>query len=75
MKKYVIDHGCKKCCSCLWACPAQAISLTRDTAVIDQTKCRHCGACLESCPTEAISVSDLPAGELPESDNSRPAVK
>ena len=43
--------------------------------VIDQSTCRHCGACYESCPTEAISVSDLPAGELPESDNSRPAVK
>lgn len=69
MKKYVIDRGCKKCCSCLWTCPAQAISLTRDTAVIDQAKCRRCGACVESCPTEAISVYDLPAQTSPESEN------
>ncbi len=68
MKKYVIDHGCKKCCSCLWACPVQAIHLTRDSAEIDQSTCRHCGACYESCPTEAISVTEMSAPPPPVSD-------
>ncbi|NLG14122.1 MAG: 4Fe-4S binding protein [Lentisphaerae bacterium] len=40
------------------ACPAQAIYMLEDTAVIDQKLCRHCGICYDSCPTEAISVHE-----------------
>ncbi len=58
MKIYLIDHGCKKCGSCEMACPAQAIYMLEDTAVIDQKLCRHCGICYDSCPTEAISVHE-----------------
>jgi len=61
MRKYVIDHGCKLCEACIWACPKKAIYSDGEHAHIDQGKCIHCGACYQSCPNEAISVQELPA--------------
>lgn len=59
MKTYMIDHGCKLCDACYWACPQKAIYIKNDQANIDQGKCAHCGICYECCANEAISMQDL----------------
>lgn len=58
MKIYVIDHGCKLCDACIFACPAKAIYMKDNRAHIDQDKCQHCGICYNECANEAISVHE-----------------
>jgi Na+-translocating ferredoxin:NAD+ oxidoreductase RNF subunit RnfB len=43
--------GCKKCES---VCPAEAIKVIDNLAVIDYTKCTSCGKCVEVCPRKII---------------------
>lgn len=54
MKKYKIAGGCTLCGMCLYECPAKAISMTENGAVIDSGKCAGCGRCFDNCASEAI---------------------
>ena len=48
---------CRRCYSCLQACPKQAI--TKDAAgavVVDRQKCDVCGECAEACLYDAMQV-------------------
>ena len=47
---------CVGCETCVPECPAEAISMSGDKAVIDQAKCTQCKTCIEACPVEAIKV-------------------
>lgn len=51
---WVKQNECIGCGICVKACPAGAISLENNKAVIDQNKCIHCGKCLSVCPQKAI---------------------
>ncbi len=53
---YTVDRGCTFCGTCIFECPAQAITLEKNGAVIDPGKCTGCGRCYENCASEAISV-------------------
>jgi len=49
---------CVGCETCVPECPADAISMVDDKAVIDQDKCTQCETCIEACPVEAIKARD-----------------
>ena len=46
--------GCVGCSLCVRNCPAGAVTVTDNLAVIDQEKCAGCGVCAEKCPKKII---------------------
>ena len=54
----VNSDDCVGCETCVPECPAEAISMNSDKAVIDQSKCNKCKTCVETCPVEAIKVEE-----------------
>ena len=49
---------CNGCEECVEACPAEAITLVDEKAVINEDECTECGECVETCPEEAITEED-----------------
>lgn len=47
---------CIGCGICVDECPASAIALENEKAVIEQDKCTDCGTCADSCPNEVITI-------------------
>ncbi|HRU05925.1 MAG TPA: 4Fe-4S binding protein [Candidatus Brocadiia bacterium] len=63
-KRYAVKRGCVLCLTCAHECPAMAITMTPEGAVIDPAKCVGCGRCAENCPSDAIvEVEFSEAGE------------
>ncbi|MCA1808685.1 MAG: indolepyruvate ferredoxin oxidoreductase subunit alpha [Kiritimatiellia bacterium] len=58
-KKYQVDRGCTFCATCMYECPAEAISMGTGGAVIDTQKCTGCGICYANCASEAISFVEI----------------
>jgi ferredoxin len=48
-------NECTGCEECVDNCPAEAISMEDNAAVINAEACTECGECVEVCPAEAIS--------------------
>jgi len=46
---------CTGCGTCVDICPAQAIKIEKEKAVINDD-CVECGACINECPQGAISI-------------------
>jgi uncharacterized Fe-S center protein len=53
---------CTGCGECEIVCPAEAISMENDTAVLDRTKCIGCASCVAACPNMTIFI-DIEAGD------------
>jgi ferredoxin len=49
---------CTGCEECIDECPAEAITLVNEIAVINVAECTECSACIDTCPTEAIEEVD-----------------
>jgi len=52
-----VGEGCSGCGACVERCIFQALSMSDDRAVIDESSCRGCGRCASMCPEEAIAVT------------------
>jgi Na+-translocating ferredoxin:NAD+ oxidoreductase RNF subunit RnfB len=59
--KELCSLACIACRICEKNCPAQAITIANNLAVIDYAKCTRCGICVEKCPQKSIIL--LPAGQ------------
>ena len=60
--RYRVGGGCQCCMTCLYQCPAHAISIIEDvSAVIDPDKCLGCGKCYNACQPEAIERYEIEA--------------
>jgi Fe-S-cluster-containing hydrogenase component 2 len=55
VKATVDKEKCIGCGQCVDICPAEAIKVDNDIAVVSD-ECIECGACADECPTEAISL-------------------
>lgn len=49
--------ACNRCATCVRSCFYEAITVTRQGAVVDESKCSGCGMCQEVCPEEAAHVA------------------
>jgi pyruvate formate lyase activating enzyme len=49
--------SCKRCGTCVGACPNGAITLDEDGIHIDRKNCRMCGTCVSVCVPEALKIS------------------
>ena len=56
-KPQIIPAVCTKCKQCVMWCPAQAITMGNDSAVIDEVKCIGCGECLAVCRFDAVKYN------------------
>jgi len=61
---------CVGCGSCIDICPADAVKLEEDLAVVDNNWCIGCGICVSKCPNDAIKIDLRPdlKDKLPEKD-------
>jgi Fe-S-cluster-containing hydrogenase component 2 len=46
---------CTGCEECVEVCPAEAITMVDEIAVINADECTECSECVETCPAEAIT--------------------
>lgn len=51
-----VGSGCKECGICVENCPADAITIEKGTAVINNEKCIGCANCIAVCPYGVIKV-------------------
>jgi uncharacterized Fe-S center protein len=56
------SERCTGCGECEVVCPAEAISIENDKAVLDRTKCIGCASCVAVCPNMTIFI-DTEAGD------------
>ncbi|NLL10414.1 MAG: 4Fe-4S binding protein [Methanomicrobiales archaeon] len=47
---------CTGCETCVDECPAAAITMENDKAVVIVDLCVDCGSCVDVCPAEAITM-------------------
>jgi len=47
---------CIGCETCISICPALAISIVNNKAIVDSELCLDCEECLRECPAEAIRM-------------------
>jgi ferredoxin len=50
----VVKEECTGCEACVDECPADAIKMVDEIAVIDAEACTECNDCIAACPAEAI---------------------
>jgi len=51
---WVNEEMCTACGTCVEECPVGAISISNETAHIDDKECIRCGRCHDVCPQEAV---------------------
>lgn len=51
------DELCNGCCTCVDACPDEALNLIKNKAVVNHISCALCGTCIDICPEIAIKMS------------------
>lgn len=51
-----IGEGCTLCGKCVEVCPADAILLGEEKAVLDPEKCEGCASCIAACEFDAVEI-------------------
>lgn len=54
----ILPEKCAGCSVCIESCPAEAIKLEKNRAIIDKTKCIRCYCCHELCPKGAVMLKE-----------------
>lgn len=58
-QKMYTKKKCMGCGSCVEACPEQALMLTPEGIVSDDSRCVCCGKCADACPSLALEMSGV----------------
>ncbi len=53
-----IPEKCKRCYSCVHACPAKAIKVEHGQAMVIEERCIACGYCVKVCAQQAKMIED-----------------
>lgn len=56
MTAIVDKDKCTGCGTCVDECPAVAITLENEKAIVIVELCVDCGSCVDVCPSEAITL-------------------
>ncbi|HON80879.1 MAG TPA: 4Fe-4S binding protein [Methanoregulaceae archaeon] len=56
MTAIVDKDKCTGCGTCVDECPAIAITLENEKAIVIVELCVDCGSCVDVCPSEAITL-------------------
>jgi [FeFe] hydrogenase (group B1/B3) len=61
----VVTDMCKRCIAhpCSVVCPKNAVTFTKNHAVINLEKCIRCGKCIQACPYQAITRLQRPCAQ------------
>ena len=54
-----VSNRCKKCISCIKACPVNAISIVNEEVTIDNDKCINCGVCIQACEEKVLKIKNV----------------
>ena len=57
MAVMVDQEKCTGCGICADECPAEAIRIENDKAVISE-ECTDCGTCVDECPDKALAMEE-----------------
>ncbi len=58
---FVHHDKCLECGGCVSLCPVEALFLSFNQLIIDETLCTACGICLNFCPVGAIDENHAQA--------------
>ena len=58
MPAYVLEK-CKRCKSCVTACPMDAWSFVSENLVFNSVRCIGCGLCVVSCKSDALKMTPV----------------
>lgn len=53
---FLVDKNCVGCAACCRVCPADAITISNNRAVIDPDRCIGCASCIAACKSDAIEL-------------------
>ena len=51
---------CTLCGKCIEACPNNALKLSEDHVICNDTLCKLCGICIKACPNDVIEIVGVP---------------
>ena len=65
-RTFFVTNNCRKCMArpCTNVCPVGAVTMGKDSAVIDEEKCIRCGRCQQTCPYHAVVQYDRPCSSV-----------
>jgi len=67
-KPFFDPDSCTACETCVDRCPAEALSLSKNTPEVNLPRCIGCGVCAIGCPSDAIVMEEKEGATVPPFD-------